>query len=215
MARGGSSEGREQDVVLRDQGLCGGQPERHHRHAGKGIAAALLLLAGAPALAQEGGFADGPNGAATHTSGFVCPLKIGTFARDAIGLRDSGTGADYCAYSALSGVYGTVIIMALPSPFDPKNVLAPEFRIQEGTDGHLIDEAMQKIEAIPVYTRSYETARLQSRQYRTLYASAAVGAWSIVAIVEYAYPQDKDMASAFLAAIYSEAVKDIGIPAGP
>jgi len=87
--------------------------------------------------------------------------------------------------------------MALPSPFDPKNVLAPEFRVQEGTDGHLIDEAMQKIAAIPVYTRSYETARLQSRQYRTLYASAAVGAWSIVAIVEYAHPQDNDMANAF------------------
>ncbi len=185
-----------------------------YRHAGKSIGAALLLLAAAPALAQEGGFADGPNGAATHASGFVCPLKIDTFERDATGLRDAGTGADYCAYSALSGVYGTVIIMALPSPFDPKNVLAPEFRVQEGTDGHLISEAMQKIAAIPVYTRVYETARLQSRQYRTLYASTAVGAWSIVAIVEYAHPQDQDLASTFLSAIYGEAVKDIGVSAG-
>ncbi len=200
MALGGSSEDREQDMVL-------------YRHAGKGIAAALLLLAAVPALAQEGGFADGPNGAAIHVSGFVCRLKIGTFERDATGLRDAGTGADYCAYSALSGIYGTLIIRTLPSPFDPKNVLAPEFRVQEGTDGHLIDEAMQKIAAIPVYTRIYETARLQSRQYRTLYASAAVGAWSVVAIVEYAHPQDKGLANAFLAAIYGEAAKDL-VPAG-
>jgi hypothetical protein len=202
-------------VVLRNRGLVGGQPERHHRHAGKGVVVAWLLLAVAPALAQEGGFGDGPNGAAIHTSGFVCPPKVGTFERDATGLRDAESGADYCAYSGLSGVYGTVIIRTLPSPFDPKNVLAPEFRVQEGTDGHLIGEEMQRIAAIPVYTRVYETARLQSRQYRTLYASTAVGAWSVVVIVEYAYPQDKDMASAFLAAIYGKAVKDIGVPAGP
>lgn len=150
----------------------------------------------------------------THASGFVCPPKIGTFERDAAGLRDAGSGADYCAYSARSGIYGTVIIRTLPSPFDPKSVLAPEFRVQEGTDGHLIDETMQKIAALPVYTRVYETARLQSRQYRTLYASAAVGAWSVTVIVDYAHPQDQDMASTFLTAIYGEAVKDIGVPMG-
>ncbi len=201
-------------MVLRDQGLVGGQQDHHHRHAGKGVVVVWLLLAVAPALAQEGGFGDGPNGAAIHTSGFVCPLKIGTFERDATGLRDVGSGADYCAYSALSGIYGTVIIMALPSPFDPKNVLAPEFRVQEGTDGHLIGEEMQRIATIPVYTRVYETARLQSRQYRTLYASGAVGAWSVAVIVEYAQPQDKAIASTFLTAIYGEAVKDIGVLTG-
>lgn len=175
------------------------------------LAVAGFLLSVAPALAQDAGFTAGPNNAKVHASGFICPLKIGPFERDVAGLRSPVTGADYCAYSAPSGIYGTVIIMALPSPFDPKVTLASEFGVEEGTHSRLIPdtEKTQQIGSIPVYQRAYETARIETRAYRTLYASAAVGAWAVTAIVEYSYPQDKTIAAAFLAAVYGEAAKDL------
>ena len=170
-------------------------------------AVAAAWIGTAPGLAQESGFHDGPDGAVVHVSGFVCPAKIGSFVRDANGLRDPGTGADYCAYSALSGVYGTVIVMPLPPVFDPRSVLAPEFRIQEGVHGHLVDELFQPVGPVPVYRRIYETDRLPARQYRTLYACAAVGAWAVVTIVEYSEPGERDAAPVFLNAVYGAAAK--------
>jgi hypothetical protein len=183
---------------------------------------AIVALLAVPAVAQEGGgFADAPNGAVAHrASGFVCPLKIGIFVRDAAGPRDPDKDADYCAYSALSGVYGTIIVMPLPGNFDPKAALAGEFAVQEGKGGRVIDEAVRSAgpagAAIPVYMRTYETARLESLHYHALFASAVVGGWSVQVIVEYAFPRDKDIEAEFLNSVYSAAQRDIGAaPAKP
>ncbi len=178
------------------------------------FAAALLLgLTGARAQDNNNGFTDGPNNTTVHeASGFICPLKIATFERDAAGPRDPERGADYCAYSALSGVYGTIIIMPLPATFDPKAILAGEFAVQEGTGGHVIDETVRPVGPanLPVYLRTYETARLESLHYRTLFASAAVGAWVVQVILEYAAPRDKEIETDFLNAVYSAAQHEIG-----
>lgn len=183
----------------------------------------FTLLFALPALAQEGPvFTDGPGGAAIHAaSGYICPAKIGSFERDAVGLNDPETGAVYCTYSALSGVYGTVIVMPLPAVFDPKAVLAGQFRIQESTGGRVLSEEVQAIGqgdgALPVYRRTYETARLESLYYRTLLASAAVGAWTVQTIVEYSATRDpgsKDGAvvSEFLNEVYGAALRDLAAP---
>lgn len=178
------------------------------------LAATLLVgLTGAYAEDNGNGFRDGPNGTTVHdASGFICPLKIATFERDAAGPRDPEHGADYCAYSGLSGVYGTIIIMPLPSTFDPKAMLAGEFAVQEGTGGHVIDETIRPVGpgAVPVYLRTYETARLESLHYRTLFASAAVGAWAVQVILEYAHPRDKEIQTDFLNSVYSAALREIG-----
>lgn len=179
------------------------------------LAAAALLLTMTGAGAQDTGFSDGPNGSTVHNaSGFVCPLKLAGYVRDAVGPRDTERNADYCAYSALSGVYGTIIIMPLPSTFDPKAMLSDEFAIQEGTGGAVIDEGVHAVgpsgNAIPVYMRTYETARLESLHYRTLFASAAVGAWAVEVIVEYAWPRDSEVEQAFLNGVYDAAQREIG-----
>lgn len=163
------------------------------------------------------GFAEGPNGAVVHSaSGFVCPLKVGGFERDAAGQRDPDSNADYCAYSALSGVYGTIIIMPLPASFDPKDTLKGEFAVQEGTGGTVLGETVQTVgaggAALPVYMRTYETARLESLRYRTLFANAAVGAWSVAVILEYAHPRDSELQTGFLTAVYAAAQRQIGAP---
>jgi len=182
---------------------------------GRAIVLGALLLT--PALAQEGEVFSGDAGSAMRheASGFVCPLKIASFERDAVGERTPELGADFCAYSALSGVYGTIVIMPLPKTYDPKAVLAPEFSVQEGTGGRMIDETTVSLggkEALPVYLRTYETARLESLHYRMQYASAAVGAWSVQVILEYAYPRDQELETGFLNAAYAQALKDIGNP---
>ncbi len=180
------------------------------------LAAAALALTLTGAHAQDDGddFSDGPNGSAVHAaSGLVCPARIGAFERDAAGPRDPERGADYCAYSAQSGVYGTIIIMPLPATFDPKALLSGEFSVQEGTGGRVLDETIRSLgpagDAIPVYLRTYETARLESLDYRTLFASAAVGAWAVEVIVEYAWPRDQESETAFLNSVYSAALRDI------
>lgn len=170
-------------------------------------------LTGAGAQDNGIGFTNGPNNTTVHdASGFICPLKIATFERDVAGPRDPERGADYCAYSALSGVYGTIIIMPLPSTFEPKAMLASEFAIQEGTGGQVIAETVQPVgaAAMPLYLRTYETARLESLHYRTLFASAAVGAWAVQVILEYAHPRDKEIQTDFLNSVYAAAQREIG-----
>ncbi len=172
----------------------------------------LPLLFGAAQAENEEGFSEGPNGAMVHSpSGFVCPLKIDIFERDAVGRRDPSRNSDYCAYSALSGVYGTIIIMPLGSTFDPKESLAGEFT---GTEGSVIGETVQPVgrsgASLPVYLRTYETARLESVRYRTLFADAAVGAWSVEVIVEYADPRDREAETAFLNSVYAAAQRELG-----
>lgn len=179
---------------------------------------ALPLAFAAGAAEDMDAFGEGAGGAVVHVaSGFVCPLKIGGFERDAAGRRDPGRDADYCAYSSLSGVYGTIVIMPLPATFDPKESLQGEFAVQEGTGGTVIGESVQNVGApgasIPVYMRTYETARLESLHYRTLFANAAVGAWSVQLILEYAHPRDVDLEKGFLNSVYAAAQHDLGVPA--
>ncbi|MDE1939937.1 MAG: hypothetical protein KGI68_13030 [Alphaproteobacteria bacterium] len=176
---------------------------------------AVLCIAGA-AYAQDNAdpFADGADGAKVHTaSGFVCPQQVGHFERDAVGERDPEAGADFCAYSALDGVYGTVTLEPLHGAYDPKAILAPDFVVQEGTGGRMIDESTRSIGAkdapLSIYTRTYETAKLESLHYRTLFASALLGAWTVQVTIEYADPRDNDAETEFLNAAYRDAMANI------
>src|SRR5438552_12702953 len=94
---------------------------------------ALLL---SPASAQTTSidtFKDGPDEAKVHSaSAFVCPLFIGHFERDAYGERAPMRGSDFCAYSALDGVYGTITLTPLKAAYDPTTALQQEFTEQEG-----------------------------------------------------------------------------------
>lgn len=178
---------------------------------------ALLFLALLTPAHAGDVFTDGAAGAKMHaSSGFICPLKIGDFERDAVGERDPETKSDYCSYSALDGVYGNVMLRPLPPDYDPKAVLAADFTVQEGAGGKLLAEWVQnlgpKTSPVSAYFRSYETARLEAMHYRTLFASAAVGAWAVQVTVEYADPRDRALEQAFLTAAYDSAVAKIAGP---
>ena len=165
-------------------------------------------------------FIDDANGAKVHSaSGFVCPQQIGHFERDAVGERDQETGADFCAYSALDGVYGTVTLVPLHGAYDPKAMLAPDFVVQEGTGVRMVGETTQllgpKTAPLSVYTRTYETAKLETLHYRILFASAAVGPWVVQVTIEYAEPRDDDKEADFLNAVYGEAMAKIAGAAEP
>jgi hypothetical protein len=179
----------------------------------KSVAAVALLLGTAPALAQDSGdaFTDAANNAKVHAaSGFVCPAKVGLFIRDAVGARDPKSGTDYCAYSALDGVYGTITLTPLGGPYDPKSALIPDFLEQEATGGKMIAERSAKIGGVGgVYTRSYETTRLEDLHYRVLFAASAVGNWAVQVTMEYASPRDDALEQEFLNAVYAEALRKI------
>ncbi|MGC9953870.1 MAG: hypothetical protein ABSD21_06300 [Rhizomicrobium sp.] len=175
-----------------------------------------------PAHAQDSAdsFADGVNGAKVHSaSGFVCPQQIGRFERDAVGERDPQAGADFCAYSALDGVYGTITLTPLRGAYDPKAMLTPDFVVQEGTGGRMVGETTQlvgpKNAPLSVYMRTYETAKLETLHYRTLFAGAAVGPWAVQVTIEYADPRDSDKEVDFLNAAYTEAIAKIAGAAEP
>jgi hypothetical protein len=182
-----------------------------------GFRVSILCFAAFPSLAaaQSGGdvFADAGNGARVHVaSGFVCPRQLGHFERDAAGERDPSQDIDFCAYSALDGVYGTITLVPLKGPYDPKAALAPEFVEQEGTGGRMIGEGPAKIAGLAVYTRKYETIRLEDTQYRVLFASAAVGAWIVQVTMEYATPRDDEVEQDFLNGVYASALQKIAAP---
>src|ERR1700691_3047750 len=103
------------------------------------------LAAATPALAQNTAadvFADGKDGAKVHVaSSFICPLRIGLFERDAVGQSDIDTGADFCAYSALDGVYGTITLTPLAGAYDAKASLAQDFAETDQTGGRMISES--------------------------------------------------------------------------
>jgi hypothetical protein len=181
--------------------------------------AAVLVFAcawAAPAFAQNTAaddFADSGNGAKRHVaSGFVCPAKIGSFERDAVGEYDPIVGADFCAYSVLDGVYGTIKLTPLRDGYDAKASMAPDFEEQEGTGGRKIAEAIVKIGDGPlaVYTRTYQTARLEDLTYSVLFAGSAVKNWAVEATIEYADPRDTPQEKAFLDAVYKAALAQIG-----
>ena len=176
-----------------------------------------------PALAQTTSidtFKDGPDEAKVHTaSGFVCPLFIGHFERDAYGERAPMLGSDFCVYSALDGVYGTITLTPLKAPYDPKTALLPEFTEQEGIGGRIVGESTQKIGGgatpISVYSRTYETAALETLHYRILFSGGTVGNWAVAATVEFATPRDDDKLKDFLNAVYTEALVRIAKVAPP
>ena len=177
-----------------------------------------LLLTAAPAIAQTtdiDAFKDtGNDQAKVHSaSGFVCPLFIGHFERDAYGERNPSTGADFCAYSAIDGVYGTITLTPLKGPYDAKSALAAEFTEQEGIGGKIIGEQTISVgegaSKIPVYYRTYETAALETLHYRILFSTGTVGQWAIEATVEFATPRDDEKQRDFLNAVYTEALVHI------
>ena len=172
----------------------------------------VALAATAPACAQSNGdvFSDGPANAKIHAaSGFACPGKIGLFERDAVGERDPSANADFCAYSALDGVYGTITLVPLTGPYDPKAALAPEFVEQEDIGGKRIGEGTVKVGGAGVYARTYETTSLEDLHYRTLFSASAVGNWAVQVTVEYASPRDDAVKQEFLNAVYAGAFKKL------
>ena len=179
----------------------------------KSAVAVALLLGTSPVLAQDSGdvFTDAANNAKVHAaSGFTCPAKIGLFVRDAVGERDPKSRTDYCAYSALDGVYGTITLTPLSGPYDPKAALVPDFLEQEATGGKKLDERSVTLGgAGGVYTRTYETTSLEDLHYRVLFAASAVGNWAVQVTMEYASPRDDALEQEFLNAVYAEALKKI------
>jgi hypothetical protein len=185
------------------------------------IAAAMLSIC-LPARAQTVAgdqFADKGDGAKVHVaSGFVCPAKIGIFERDAVGESDPQAGVDFCAYSALDGVYGTITLIPIQGSYDPKQSLADDFAEQEGTGGKQINEGTVSVAVnrdsppLPVYMRSYETAKLEDLHYRVTYTGAAIGNWAVQTTLEYAEPRDTNDAQQFLRAAYGDAKTEIGKP---
>ncbi|MGD0141683.1 MAG: hypothetical protein ABSC92_00830 [Rhizomicrobium sp.] len=160
-------------------------------------------------------FADGKDGAKVHkASGFVCPAKIGLFERDAVGDADPETGTDFCAYSVLNGVYGTIKLTPLTGPYDPKASLAADFTEQEGTGGKQISEKPETLpggaQPLSVYARTYETSKLEDLHYRVLFTGAALKNWAVEATIEYADPRDTPLEQDFLRAVYAAAESQIG-----
>jgi len=171
-------------------------------------------MAAAPALAQNSSgdpFADAADGAKVHSaSGFVCPARIDDFERDAIGISDIDTGTDFCAYSALDGVYGTIKLTPLTGAYDPKASLAADFEEQEKTGGKMVGETTEKVDGkagapILVYTRTYQAASLEELHYYVEFTGAAVTGWAVEATIEYASPRNDAEAKAFLDAVYAGA----------
>jgi hypothetical protein len=180
------------------------------------FAGAALVLAATAAHAQisTDSFSDGTNGEKVHkASGFVCPAKIGMFERDAVGDSDPETNTDFCAYSALNGVYGTIRLTPLKGSYDPNVSMADDFAEQEGTGGKKIserNEIMPGPAKLSIYTRTYETSKLAELHYRMLFTGAAFKSWALEATVEYAEPRDDADEQEFLDAVYAAAQSELG-----
>ena len=187
------------------------------------VAALLSLCAASAQTTNIDAFKDGTDEAKVHSaSGFVCPLFIGHFERDAYGERDPSIGADFCAYSAIDGVYGTITLTPLKAAYDPKSALVPEFTEQEGIGGKMIGERTMNIGGgsmpISVYTRTYETAALETLHYRIMFSGGTIGNWALEATVEFATPRDDEKLHDFLNAVYTEALVHVAKappPLGP
>jgi hypothetical protein len=180
------------------------------------FAAAFVVSAAGGALAAGSNsepFADGAKDTKVHSaSGFVCPLKIGSFERDAVGQSDPENAADFCAYSALDGLYGTIVLKPLSGGYDAKASLADAFVVQEGTGGKQVAETIVKLAGgtpLEIFTRSYETSKLEDQHYRVLLAGAAFGNWAVETTIEYAEPRDNADERDFLQAVYRAASAEI------
>jgi hypothetical protein len=173
------------------------------------VLVAILMVT--PAFAQTAGdvFTDGADNAKVHKSGFVCPLRIGTFERDAAGQSDIDTGADFCSYAALDGVYGTITLMPVSGTYDPKAAMAQDFTEQEQTGGRKIAEGDVRVGQIAVYTRTYETSKLEDLHYRVLFAGAQIGGWAVEVTAEFADPRDTPEEQQFVDTVYQAAAAEI------
>jgi hypothetical protein len=174
------------------------------------IALFAALLA-TPVLAQTGGdvFTDGADNAKVHKSGFVCPLHMATFERDAAGQSDIDTAADFCSYAALDGVYGTIKLIPLTGVYDPKASMVQDFTEQEQTGSHKISEGDVKLGGSTVYARTYETSKLEDLHYRVTFAGAGLNGWAVEVTTEFADPRDTPEQKDFLDAVYEAAAKEI------
>ena len=185
------------------------------KRTGPWLAAAAGLLIAGSASAQQAAdtFRDGGDGAKVHASGFVCPQRIGEFERDAVGEADPERQSDFCAYSALNGVYGTVVLMPVSGAYDPKASLASQFGETETTGGRKLAENTVALKGLPlsVYTRTYRTAGAEGMEYRTLFAAAAIRNWGVELTMEYASPRDAQLEEGFVDAVYSAAQREIGV----
>ncbi len=182
----------------------------------KALAAILCgALFASAASAQPAGldvFSDGKDGAKIHTgSGFVCPHAIGTFVRDAAGETDPERQTASCSYSTLDGVYGIVTLVPLKDGYDPKTSLAPQFEEQQATGGKMVEQGTVKIGTPPlaVYTRIYQTAKLEDLKYSVLFSGSVVKNWAVETTIEYADPRDTPEKNAFLNAVYEAALAQI------
>ncbi|HEY1711073.1 MAG TPA: hypothetical protein VGG10_22600 [Rhizomicrobium sp.] len=174
----------------------------------------LALSTAARAQDLGSGFSDTGNGGKLHVaSHFLCPDKIGLFERDAVGEKDADSGADFCAYSALDGTYGTITLSKLSGAYDAKAALVSDFAEQEGIGAQKLGEATVKAGPLPVYTRTYETSKIESMHYSILFSGAAVGDWVVETTIEYANPRDNAAEKEFLDTVYADALKQI--PAVP
>jgi len=176
------------------------------------FAAAFGVLAASSALAADSNspFVDGAKDVKVHSaSGFVCPLKIGEFERDAVGQADPQRAADFCAYSALDGIYGTVVLKPVSGAYDAKASLADAFAVQEGTGGKQVSEAVLKVAPLEIFTRGYEISKLADLHYRVLLTGAVVGNWAVETTIEYAEPRNNADEQAFLDAVYRAASAEI------
>lgn len=175
-----------------------------------------LLFAFVPAAAaaqnSSDTFADREDGAKVHASGFVCPQRIGEFERDAVGEYDPERNEDFCAYSALDGVYGTITLQPLNGGYDPKASFTDDFREQEATGGKRLSETTVRLNGSPlaIYTRTYSTTHAEELDYRIVFAGAAVKNWVVQVTVEYADPRDTQTEAEFLRSVYAAAEREIG-----
>jgi hypothetical protein len=185
-----------------------------------GLLCLISLVISSPSAAQGVAgdtFEDSKDGAKVHAaSGLICPAKIGIFERDAVGEFDPQSRADFCAYSALDGVYGTIRITPVDASYDPKVSLAHDFAEQEATGGKKIAEGTIDISTkgappLSVYTRSYETAELGELHYRVLLTGAEVKTWAVETTIEFAAPRDAGVETDFLHAVYEAVPREIGV----
>jgi hypothetical protein len=176
---------------------------------------AIFLLAGllaGPAFAQNTAldtFNDGADNAKVHKSGFVCPLHLGQFERDAAGQSDIDSGADFCSYAALDGVYGTITLIPLTGAYDPKTSMVQQFTEQEQTGGRKIAEGDVKLGGSTVYARTYETSKLEDLHYCVTFAGVGLNGWAVEVTTEFADPRDTPEQKDFLDAVYEAAAKEI------
>lgn len=169
-----------------------------------------------PAMAQnkaDDDFMAAKDNAKLHVaSGYVCQAREGRFERDAVGNTDVELGADFCAYSGLDGAYATVTLSPLRSGYNPKTSLTPQFEEQQATGGRMIGQKTVSFGEPPlsVYTRQYETSKLENLVYTVEFASAAVRNWVVEVTLEYADPRDTPESKDFLKKVYLQAMAQIG-----